>query len=154
MAIETVDVPVSSIYNTNTTRTPKTELGKDDFLLLLTEQLKNQDPMNPMNDMEFINQMSSFSSLEQMLNMNKNIEEFVQGFQSNKKMDAMRFLGTTVTAKTEGMEESVTGVVEMIGFMGEEPYLKVGDYSFSVDEVQIVSPTIYSTGSEDSSESA
>lgn len=144
MAIETVDVPVSSIYNTKPTRTPKQELGKDDFLLLLTEQLKNQDPMNPMNDMEFISQMSSFSSLEQMLNMNKNIESFVTSFQSNQKTDAMRFLGTTITAKAPNIDEPVTGVVEMVGFNGEEPYLKVGEYAFAIEDVQLVSPTYYS----------
>ncbi len=143
MAIETVDVPVSSIYNTKPTRTPKQELGKDDFLLLLTEQLKNQDPLNPMNDMEFISQMSSFSSLEQMLNMNKNIEAFVKGYQGNQKIDAMRFLGTTVTAKSPNIEEPVTGVVEMVGFNGDEPYLKVGNYAFAIEDVQLVSPTIY-----------
>ena len=144
MAIETVDVPVTSVHGTSTKRNPSSELGKDDFLLLLTEQLKNQDPMNPMENMEFISQMSSFSSLEQMLNMNENLENFVQNFKTNQKTDAMRFLGTTVTATKETLEEPVTGVVEMVGFEGGTPYLKVGDYSFTIDEVQIVSPTLYS----------
>lgn len=146
MAIETVDVPVRSVFDTSTTRTPKTELGKDDFLLLLTEQLKNQDPMNPMDDMQFISQMASFSSLEQMLQMNENIENMVKTDSSSKKMDAMKFLGSTVTAKGPDMEEAVTGVVEMVGFMEDEPYLKVGEYSFTMDEVMIVSPTIYNAG--------
>lgn len=54
MAIETVNVSTMTNMNLNTTRKPSSELGKDDFLKLLTVQLQNQDPMNPMEDMDFI----------------------------------------------------------------------------------------------------
>lgn len=50
------------------------ELGKNDFLNLLITQLKNQDPLNPMKDTEFIAQLATFSTVEQMGNMNKTIE--------------------------------------------------------------------------------
>ncbi len=143
MAIETVNIPEGGL-NLTTTRTPKSELGKDDFLKLLTQQLKNQDPMNPMNDMEFINQMSSFSSLEQMVNMNKSLDSFIKTFSTNSHTQAMMFLGTTVTAQTSDMDESVTGVVEMVGFKDGKPFLKVGDKAFNLEDVQLVSPTVYS----------
>ena len=143
MAIETVNIPEGGL-NLTTTRTPKSELGKDDFLKLLTQQLKNQDPMNPMNDMEFINQMSSFSSLEQMVNMNKSLDSFIKTFSTNSHTQAMMFLGTTVTAQTAEMDEAVTGVVEMVGFKDGKPFLKVGDQAFDLENVQLVSPTVYS----------
>ena len=50
-------------------RKPVKELGKDQFLQILVTQLRNQDPMQPMQDKEFISQMAQFSSLEQMMNM-------------------------------------------------------------------------------------
>lgn len=47
-------------------------LGKDAFLNLLVAQLSNQDPLNPMEDKEFIAQMAQFSTLEQVQSLNKN----------------------------------------------------------------------------------
>ncbi len=50
-------------------------MGKEEFLKMLIAQLENQDPLDPMEDKEFISQMAQFSSLEQMQNMNANLEE-------------------------------------------------------------------------------
>ncbi len=49
-------------------------LDKDAFLKLLTTQLANQDPLNPIEDREFIAQLAQFSSLEQMTALNKTVE--------------------------------------------------------------------------------
>ena len=142
MAIETVNIPEGGL-NLTTSRTPKSELGKNDFLKLLTQQLKNQDPMNPMQDMDFIGQMSSFSSLEQMMNMNKSLESFINTFSSNSQTQAMMYLGTTVTVQNSSMSEPMTGVVDMVGFKNGKPYLKVDDLAFDLTDVQLVSPTLY-----------
>ncbi|WP_164670366.1 flagellar hook assembly protein FlgD [Virgibacillus doumboii] len=70
-----------SLYLSNqpsTVRTPSPDLGKDDFLKILMTQLQHQDPTSPMKNTEFISQMASFSSLEQMMNMTKSIDRLVQ----------------------------------------------------------------------------
>lgn len=53
-------------------------LDKDDFLRLLVAKLSNQDPLNPMDDEDFVAQLAQFSSLEQLQNMNNNLTQDIQ----------------------------------------------------------------------------
>lgn len=75
MSDTTVQATGGSTYtSSNETTSNSNVLDKDAFLNLLVTQLKNQDPLNPMEDKEFIAQMAQFSSLEQMQNLSKNLE--------------------------------------------------------------------------------
>ncbi|WP_430791396.1 flagellar hook assembly protein FlgD [Virgibacillus flavescens] len=70
--------PSYYLQNQPNSRQPSPELGKNEFLEILMVQLQNQDPTKPMDDREFISQMASFSSLEQMTNMSASIDKLVQ----------------------------------------------------------------------------
>jgi flagellar basal-body rod modification protein FlgD len=96
-------------------------LGKDDFLKLLVGQLKNQDPMNPTSDTDFIGQMAQFSQLEQTTNMaNANDELIAQ--QSGAR--AVSLLGRHVTYP-DSAGVSTTGVVEKVEWSAGKPTLTV-----------------------------
>lgn len=69
--------PSLYLRNSQVTRSGSSQLGKDEFLKILMAQLQNQDPLNPMEDKEFIAQMANFSSLEQMMNLSSSFEKFV-----------------------------------------------------------------------------
>jgi flagellar hook assembly protein FlgD len=60
---------------TGTTSQPRSDnLGRDAFLRLLTTQLAHQDPVEPQPDGEFIAQLATFSSLEQLTEMRKTLD--------------------------------------------------------------------------------
>ncbi len=73
------------------------QLKKEDFLKFFMESLKNQDPTNPVKPEDFSAKLADFSSLEQLLNVNKNLEKMANQSGSNKVQDPMNFLGKEVT---------------------------------------------------------
>lgn len=81
----------------------------EDFLQLLTSQISNQDPLEPMKDTEFISQMANIASLEQMQQFSKGFEMFAS---SHKDMVAHAYLGRAVEIKS-GSEE-LSGVVNAV----------------------------------------
>lgn len=74
----TVNMVADSVIVESSTVTAKksntNSLGQDEFLKLLVTQLQNQNPLEPMENTEFISQMANFSALEQMTNINSNLE--------------------------------------------------------------------------------
>ncbi len=57
----------------STTAAPKKQLDKDAFLQLLVAQLKNQDPLSPLQPHEFAAQLAQFTSVEQLKTLNENV---------------------------------------------------------------------------------
>lgn len=55
------------------------QMGKTEFLELLVAQLKNQDPLDPVNNDQFVTQLASFSSLEQLMSINEGVGKLVDG---------------------------------------------------------------------------
>jgi len=51
-------------------------MGKDQFVQLLITQMKNQDPMNPMDGKDLAAQLAQFSSVEQLININQKLDAF------------------------------------------------------------------------------
>jgi len=54
-------------------------VNKTEFLKLLVAQLQNQDPMNPMDNQEFVAQLATFSSLEQLISINESVTKMAGG---------------------------------------------------------------------------
>ena len=86
------------------------QMGKDQFLKLFVAQLQHQDPMNPMQDQDFMGQMASFSTLEQVTNMAAANEAMASNLQMNQSVG---LLGRTVTWLDEN-DATHTGVVEKV----------------------------------------
>jgi flagellar basal-body rod modification protein FlgD len=91
---------VSEVYSQ--ANTPKTEdnsvMGKDDFLTLLVAQLQHQDPLNPAESTEFTAQLATFSSLEQLQNIDATLNGFEVYQSTLNNIQSSGFIGKTVTA--------------------------------------------------------
>lgn len=111
MSISAVSTALSeSTYSAGSERVPKKTLGQEEFFKLLSVQLASQDPMKPMADTDFIAQMSNFSSLEMMGQMNKNFASFTS---QQDFLGVQNMLGRNVTVqKTNG--EQVTGLATAV----------------------------------------
>ncbi|MEW6739024.1 MAG: flagellar hook assembly protein FlgD [Nitrospirota bacterium] len=109
----------------------KKELGKDDFLNLLIAQLKNQDPLNPMKDQEFIAQLATFSSLEQVSNMNKNLEEFLKQQSYQNATVASTMIGKEITSI-----EGEKGVVASVKIEDSGVYLSVNGKNIAFNDIK------------------
>ena len=96
-------------------------LGKDDFLKLFVAQLQHQDPMNPMNDSEFMGQMASFSTLEQVSNLALANEKIANSLNSTS---AIGLIGRTVSY-VDANDEIHTGTVEKVSTVDGKPSLTV-----------------------------
>lgn len=73
-------------------------LGKDAFLKLLITQLQHQDPLNPLDDKEFIAQLAQFSGLEQMNNISDGIKSLVNKTQEQDMLNSVNYIGKEVVA--------------------------------------------------------
>jgi flagellar basal-body rod modification protein FlgD len=75
----------------------RNELGKDDFIKLMSAQLKHQDPISPLKNEEMAAQLAQFSSLEQMVNMNTNIEKLAAAQKPQDNVLAASLIGKKIT---------------------------------------------------------
>lgn len=71
-------------------------LGRDAFLKLLTTQLQNQDPLNPMENEAFVSQLAEFSSVEGIKGMQESLETMVTSMRSDQLLSGANLVGRSV----------------------------------------------------------
>lgn len=97
--------PKDSIYKEG----PHNQMGKDEFLKLLTYQLQNQDPMNPMDQGKMTGELAQFSQLEQLAALNKKFEENGKGQAIQDKFHAASFVGKKIVTHGSSLELKNSG---------------------------------------------
>ncbi|SQF99681.1 flagellar basal body rod modification protein [Paucimonas lemoignei] len=99
MAIDT-DVKttlLNSLQNPTPSASSKNDaLGKDAFLQLLVTQMKNQNPLEPQDNSEFVAQLAQFSSLESMQNLTSTVDTIAANYQSSQALQASSLVGRSV----------------------------------------------------------
>jgi flagellar basal-body rod modification protein FlgD len=87
----------SSSSSSTTSPTQQIAGNFDTFLQLLTTQLQNQDPLDPMDTTQFTQQLVEFASVEQQIDMNTNMQTLISDQQTTQATSALQLVGSTVT---------------------------------------------------------
>ena len=109
-------------------------LGKQDFLKLLIAQLRNQDPMKPMEDKEFIAQLAQFSTLETLQNLEKKLD-------SNSGTQAVGQAAVLIGKRVEATladGTSLSGLVSEVRLIAGTPRLVVDGKEVGMDQVTLI----------------
>lgn len=106
-------------------------LDKDAFLQLLVAQMKYQDPLEPTSNTEYISQLATFSSLEEMQNLNGTMTT----------QQATNLVGKTVIMNVQsstGATNVVQGKVDFIVRQNNKVYLSIDDQLYNIDDLDKV----------------
>jgi len=108
-------------------------MGKNDFLMLLSAQLRYQDPMNPTNDSDFAAQLAQFSALEQMQNMNATLSAM-----SNYQAYSLVGKYVVATAMVDGELSEIPGIVDSVFLKNGIAYAQIGEFVVPVSAISEV----------------
>jgi flagellar basal-body rod modification protein FlgD len=111
-----------SLADTAATDSAATSLGNDfdQFLTLLTTQLQNQDPLDPLDSTEFTNQLVQFSQVEQQITSNERLEELVGLQRASTVNGAIGFINKEVRYEGSKFSYDGTSELEMTYFLTED----------------------------------
>jgi len=121
----------------STTNKSSDSVDKEQFLNLLVAQLKYQDPLQPMDNTEYVSQLATFSELEQMQNV----------AQTTEVSRATAMVGSLVTIEslneTTGVVSEITGKVDYVSVSGSKVKVSVNDALYDLSDVKQVFDTDY-----------
>ena len=118
----------------------RNELGQEDFLMLMTTQLRNQDPTKPTDNAEFMSQLAQFGTVEGIEMLKTEVQNLASSLVSNQTFQAAGMLGREVLIPaTQGVLEQdgvIAGAVELSNAVSS---MNIGVYDLSGQLVRNVS---------------
>jgi flagellar basal-body rod modification protein FlgD len=132
MPVNGVSSPTTNVQaSTQSVAEQSLSLGKDAFLKMMVENLRQQDPTNAADSKEFVNQLSQMTSLEQITKMANATASLAA---ETRDARAVGMLGKTI-GYLDGDETRQEGVVGSVVAQDGVSYLKVGETLVSVAQV-------------------
>jgi flagellar basal-body rod modification protein FlgD len=114
---------------------PAQSLGSEQFMMLLLAQLRNQNPLEPMDDKDLMGQVTQLNSLQELQKMSSAIQSMKK---SNQLTESVGIIGKTVEyASPEG--ELLSGLVTGVSLINDQVVLWVGDQMIPLAAVVSVS---------------
>lgn len=88
----------------------KQELGQGDFLRLMTEQLKHQDPLKPLESTAFLGQLAQFSSVQGIQQLNANFSSLASAVETDRALQGASLVGHDVLVSGDSFRHEGSGV--------------------------------------------
>ncbi|TAM57849.1 hypothetical protein EPN52_12055 [bacterium] len=139
-------LPIDSLVNQSAPQTTgNSTLGEHDFLTLLTTQLRNQNPLQPMDETQSIAELAQFSQLQETTNLANSFQNFQSSFSVTQFAG---FIGKPVTVETSTGGQSggslVSGNVGKIIVQNGQPYFTLTDGQGNVMTDSSGNPALFS----------
>jgi flagellar basal-body rod modification protein FlgD len=109
----------------SSTATSSTEDPQDRFLKLLVTQLKNQDPLNPMDNAQMTSQLAQMSTVSGIEKLNTTLNSLVDGFANSQSMQAAGMIGKSVLVSGSQLALSNGGAYGGINLSGAADQVKL-----------------------------
>ncbi len=122
---------VNKTSSSSSSKKSGSEMGKDEFLQLLVAQMKYQDPLEPTDNTQYVSQLATFSSLQEMQNLN----------QTSVNSQAFNMVGKEVimeTTTSSGKTSYLQGTVDFVTISGNKAYLSIEDKLYSAEDLYSV----------------
>jgi flagellar basal-body rod modification protein FlgD len=139
MATEASALPINSLINSGTPASPTAAastatganqtLGPNEFLTLLTTQLANQDPLNPVDDTQSVSQLAQFSALQATNTLSTNFTNFESNFAVSQASGLLGENVTVTSTDATGNASTVSGTVKSIQVINGSPQFTMVDAS-------------------------
>jgi flagellar basal-body rod modification protein FlgD len=137
MSTEASALPITSLINTgakaataNPAATGSNQtLNATDFLSLLTTQLANQDPLNPVDDSQSVAQLAQFSALQATTTLSTQFTNFESNFAVSQASGLLGESVTVASTDASGNSSTVTGTVKSIQVVNGTPQFTMVDAS-------------------------
>ena len=113
MAVQNVQSHLSGIGLGQAPEPAKKEFGEQEFLKLLMTQLANQDPMNPMESAEFMDQLTAMNTVEQLMTANERLNSLMMGLSSLNNQSSVGLVGKTIVARGDTVRHEEGSMTEL-----------------------------------------
>jgi flagellar basal-body rod modification protein FlgD len=100
-SIAAIAAQTQAALSASQTKKSANSLGIEDFLTLMTTQLKNQDPMKPLEGTEFVSQLAQFGSVSGIQGMQKSIDSLANSLRSTQVLNGTSLVGHDVLAQAD-----------------------------------------------------
>ncbi len=138
-AMSTVTPP-----STNSSKTPSNDLAnldQDTFMQLLLTQVKNQDPINPMDSAQFMGQLAQLASVQGIQQLNQSVDQFSKYMEQNRALQAASLVGREAMVSGSSItsnDGSIAGVVRLPeGATAAEVAIKDSTTGNVIDKVKL-----------------